>query len=271
MPEPVDLSAAETFLETRRTSFIKAGAILDRSFFQWCRSSEYGAVEILSLFPKGGNKADKVKYCCEIQCPTCKEWRVESRGKVFVSELISAMKPRKGRQARRAEYRAWDFECPVCAKARVEERERSYDPDHLKRFSQQLREEAQQKARERTPAFIENYLHPRRRWNDDMSAERRFATMIREELENEAVAAAVREMPREAFQRTPYWVAVSGEALRRADGKCSICGRNEPLSLHYRTHDRHGYEHTEDGLREILCLCQRCKNTHVLKTEVPRN
>ena len=134
----------------------------------------------------------------------------------------------------------------------------------MKKYMLKLNEEQQEEARQRTPAFIENYLDPRRAWNSEMPQEKRFSSMTCNLLDGDLLATAINNMMKEDFLRTPYWVAVHDEAIRRAGNKCSLCALPSQLTVQYRSSPRLGYQHTEEGLREILCLCKRCKATHLL-------
>lgn len=93
--------------------------------------------------------------------------------------------------------------------------------------------------------------------------------MTSEVVDSEMVSLAIAKIPREVFFKTPYWIAACGEALRRAAGRCSQCGRTEKLSIRLRREEWRGSIHTEQGLREILCVCERCKNTHILISNSP--
>ena len=257
--ESIDYQAAEAVLRATRTPVIKPGAKLDRAFSDWCRTVEFGATQIMSLFPKAAETAAaKIRYQCELQCPTCEVWRIQDYGKGSVRDLVSVSK-------RGHSYRdATDFDCEGCQKAKVEECKRSYDPDATKKWMQKHAEEQQEAARQRTPTFIESYLDPSRKWNPEMTQDLRFQLLTLERLDGDLLTAAINNMTEEDFLRTPYWIAVHGEAIRRAGNKCSLCALPGQLTVQYRSSPRFGYQHTEEGLREILCLCQRCKSTHLL-------
>lgn len=214
-------------------------------------------VEIMSLFQKARDN-ERIRYTCDIQCPICKEWRVEECGRQKVSQVISSVK--SGEEIRCQ----WRFFCAACKKAEDEARERAYDPNHLEKVMHQLKTEEGEKARLRTPVFIETFLDTRRTWNAEVSDARRFETMTREPIDHAMLSTAICQMTSEVFFRTPYWIAVRGEALRRAGGTCSQCGSSTPLTVRVRKPGWKGVAHTEEGLREILCLCERCKNTHML-------
>ena len=246
---------------------IKAGARLDRHFFAWCESVDYGVSEILALFPKAGESSEKIRYSCELLCPTCKTWREKKLGRSGVQKWISYYRSAKAKSS----YSIWEFECEGCEAAREEERRRSFDPDSTKKYLARLRQEEIEKARQRTPAFVGMYLKPGWVWKPEIPEDQRFPMMTREPVDDDAVAAAVRSMSKRDFLHSMYWQAVHSELMRRADGKCTICAQTEPLKICYRSYEKHGYEHTEDGLKEILCLCERCHNTYFLKTDVSRN
>jgi len=264
--QPIDYSAAEAVLRAKRQSVIVPGTTLDRAFFDWCARVEFGMVEIMSLFPKGNGEAAKNRYPTEFQCPTCQQWRLEAIGKKAVSNLISAAK--SGELSWR---HTWEFNCDACTRAEKEAREKAYDPDHLKKFDAQIKSEQREKARQRTPQFIECYLDPKRRWNSEVSVEQRFWNMTREQVDGEMLGTAIRSLAEGEFWKTPYWTAIHGEAMRRAGNKCSICTRTEGLRIYHRGEQKLGFQHTEEGMREHLCLCERCRNTHMLKTFSPNN
>jgi hypothetical protein len=260
---PIDYRAAEAVLMASRTSVIPAGAWLDKEFFDWCRQSEFGLVEIMSLFPKKGHAG--IRYPCDVRCPTCERWRVQEYAKETIQKLISAVKSTEPNRE------PWRFECAACNEARERERERAYESGRSHQAFEALREEEREKARKNTPRFVEKFLNLANQWPAEMTQAHRFLAITHEPADFDLLSVAIRNMPQDAFERTPYWKAVADEAVQRAGGKCSICAGGGLLALHQRTPQKLGQQHTEEGLREILCLCERCRNTHILKSPPPQS
>jgi hypothetical protein len=252
-----DYHAAEAILNSTRSAFFQPGTKFDRTFFEWCRTIEFGMVEIMSLFPKVKGKA-RIRYTCEVQCPRCNTWRVEECGRERMRQLISLVK--SGADSRYG----LRFYCAACEKVADEASKPASAPNHHDKSLLKLAANEAEKARRRTPEFIAVFLDPSRSWNAEISDENRFRRMTHEPVDSSMLFEAIRQMPLEVFVNTPYWIAVRGEALRRAGGKCSLCGTSGRLTIRFRQPGFQGSLHTEEGMREMLCLCERCKNTHVL-------
>ena len=262
----IDYRAAEVFLDARRTPFIQRGATLDREFFQWCASSNFGAVEILALFPSSGvKKKEQLPYVCELICPACRVWFTKPFPKSLIREIIILYK--RGRLRRPTDE--YDFQCPACeAKREAEDAAWRADPHAHERSLEAWRQRERDEATARTPAFIKFYLVPGARWNTDIPREDLYLRLRANRLDDDMVAEAIRRMPEDTFYDTPYWAAVAAEVFTRTKGRCSVCPATEDLHLLYRTMDHHGYEHTERGLGEILCLCGACQRTYVFQRRV---
>lgn len=255
----IDLEAAAALLRAKRNPLIQAGAHLDRAFFAWCASVEFGAVEIISLFPKTPNstKSNAVKYPCEFQCPRCGNWQIRPCSKEHVRYLIAAAKSGELKGHTRLE-----LECESCKEYRRREREEQLKGDPLGAALQELRNRTEEEARQRTPAFIETYLNPRNSWPSEFAEDQRYAHMTREAVDNTAVAGIIRAMSSEEFRKTPYWSAVQSEVFGRAGNRCWLCPQTSNLSVYYRDLKAHGLEHTQEGLQELQCLCRSCRQRH---------
>lgn len=262
----IDYRAAEAFLKARRAPFIRLGATLDREFFQWCVASGFGAVEILALFPPSGEKKkEQLPYPCELTCPTCRVWFTKPYPKSLIREIIVLYK--RGRLRRPTD--AYDFECPACeAKREAEDAAFRADPHAHKKSLEAWRQRERDEATARTPAFIKSYLTPGVRWNTEIPRDDLYRRLCGVRLNDDMVAETIHGMSDEAFHSTPYWEAVAAEVFSRTKGRCSVCPATKDLHLLYRTMDHHGYEHTERGLGEILCLCGVCQRTYIFQKKV---
>lgn len=94
----------------------------------------------------------------------------------------------------------------------------------------------------------------------------------RQNFDNNKVAAAIKSLPYKIFLQTLYWKAVSYEAKRKARFCCHVCSSNKNLSTHHRTYESHGYEHTYDGMKDLVVLCKDChEKFHDKLTSTPQN
>jgi 5-methylcytosine-specific restriction endonuclease McrA len=71
---------------------------------------------------------------------------------------------------------------------------------------------------------------------------------------HDAWLAAVRAMPYRDYLRTDWWQRFRADALRRAGGRCQLCGGDGPLEVHHNTYARLGCERPED----VICICCDC-------------
>lgn len=116
-PQSLDYLAVESALKAKRSIAISAGDQLGRDFFEWCKSSEFGLVEIMGLFPKNRDLKAKLHFLCEFPCPECGEFRWEHIGRMKIQTLISWLKyPGRGGKGR-------ELHCLRCQKRLREERE----------------------------------------------------------------------------------------------------------------------------------------------------
>jgi len=74
-------------------------------------------------------------------------------------------------------------------------------------------------------------------------------------------ASRIRELPYMEFLRTPYWRAIAEEVKRRSGFKCSKCSSTERLEAHHYSYRHHGYEHSEEGMSDLISLCSNCHAT----------
>jgi hypothetical protein len=263
--DTIDYRAAEAFLRARKSSLIKLGVTLDRKFFEWCSLSGFGAVEIMALFPQSSEKKrEQLPYRCELACPTCHIWFNKDFPKSMLRELIGLYK--RGPSRRCDLYR---FNCAACERKRDEEHAaRLANPNAGREALEAWKKREMDEARARTPEFIKTYLVPGIRWNTSIPRHDLYPRLRSAKLDDDMVAEAIRGMPPDAFYNTPYWAAVAAEVVARTKGRCSVCPATEKLNLIYRTMDYFGYEHTEQGIREILCLCPSCERTYVFQRRV---
>jgi hypothetical protein len=262
---PFEYQRAEALLRQKRETVVEPGTRLDRSFLQWCRESGFSGTEILSLFPKGGGNGREPAYKCDVQCPSCRSWRTEDLGISAVRELISV--------ARRTEPVEFDFKfrCASCEEAEQRRRDSERGSHSTEALLARMRSADAQKRKARAEMIVSQCLSRSHTWRNDIPEEKRFAMLTKEPFDEELVAAAIQQMAWKDFFATPYWHAVHDEALRRVRGKCVVCAGSEPLRVHYRTNDLHGFEHTERGMRELLFLCKHCEMTSALRTKWDSN
>jgi hypothetical protein len=255
--KPVDIEAAEAILKARTASLIKPGDRLDQSFFDWCKTTQFALQDILSLFVK--TDGERAYYECQCLCLKCGKSQERSWSKSDVRDFIAAVRRRK--KHRLLEMK---FDCDDCQAEEREERKRqiSHAPEARAEILKQEREARRAIAVANTELFFsKGFLVVGQQWNPEFPAEQRFPAMIKGPVADDMIAAAISELSAEDFWHTPYWAAVETEVRRQAEGRCSLCASSGPLQIHFRTKERHGYEHTEQGLRDILCLCRRCRET----------
>lgn len=253
----VDLQAAELLLRAKRQPLISPGTYLTREFFEWCSTSGFGLVEILSLFAKTGSSipaSEKIGYVCDVQCPTCKTWRVQRLPKKRVQDVISLIKGASDH------YKRSQFICAPC---------KAIEQAEYKLKQIQYVEDCRNRKAQRTESYIENYLDPAKIWRDTCPESARFQIIAGVFPDMARVAAAIVVLPYQDFLRTPYWKAVAYEVKRQAGFKCSICSGVDHPAAHHRSYHLHGYEHTDEGLKELICLCQKCHATYHYKLPLP--
>lgn len=59
-----------------------------------------------------------------------------------------------------------------------------------------------------------------------------------------------------AFLRSAEWQEIKAEVIRRAGGRCQLCGSPHNLEAHHRT-----YRADLADLSELVCLCRDCHAT----------
>lgn len=79
---------------------------------------------------------------------------------------------------------------------------------------------------------------------------------------DEWVSDCIKSLHYRDFLNTSYWSVISYRVKSKANMKCHLCGSDKYLNAHHRDYEYHGYEHTYDGLRSLVCLCNSCHQTH---------
>lgn len=85
---------------------------------------------------------------------------------------------------------------------------------------------------------------------------------IQNEVWSYHAAHVLEGLPYQDFLQTSYWKAVSRHIKKLAGFSCQICCSTEKLSTHHRSYRHHGWEHSEVGLADLVCLCDSCHKTH---------
>lgn len=119
------------------------------------------------------------------------------------------------------------------------------------------------KKRDGTRSFISRYLKPSS-GSDKERVEHFIGKCIVKEKENvdyDAVARKILNMPYKDFLETPYWKGAALFVKRRDGWKCRECGSTLCLEVHHLTYEHHGDEihHLDD----LVTVCRKChKHSH---------
>lgn len=76
------------------------------------------------------------------------------------------------------------------------------------------------------------------------------------------LAEAICELEYGEFLRTPYWKVVAYEVKKKHKFRCVMCDSNHRLQVHHKNYTMHGYEHTQEGMRSLTCVCDNCHAKH---------
>lgn len=108
--------------------------------------------------------------------------------------------------------------------------------------------------------YISYYLNPNNAWKKETSQHER-ETCIEKAcylILGYKVREHILQMEYGDFLNTPYWKAIAGKIRRKAGYRCQICGKQKTLSVHHRSYENHGLEHTYAGQRDLIAICQDC-------------
>lgn len=103
-----------------------------------------------------------------------------------------------------------------------------------------------------TNAFIKKFLK--------RNTHKKFSfDLIKEyNLSEELIAEYILSMKYYHWLTTAYWRQVRRLILERDGQRCTICGRKTQLRVHHLSYHLHGYEHTDEGLKQLTTLCNAC-------------
>ena len=105
--------------------------------------------------------------------------------------------------------------------------------------------------------YISYYLNPNNAWKEGTSQYEKENLVENVGFDNQ-IRDYINQMEYKDFLQTPYWKAIAGKIRRKADYKCQMCGKKTTLSVHHRSYEYHGLEHTWNGQRELIAICQDC-------------
>ena len=142
-----------------------------------------------------------------------------------------------------------NYVCPSCKKREKEQNKRAWEEKNAMY--------KQQKA-QNTPVYIENYLNPNKQWSENTTYREMSSAILYTDVDWGAVAEHIKNMPYNEFLQTPYWYFVSKSQKHRAQYKCELCGAVGKLHVHHKSYEHHGWEHTHDGSKDLIVLCNNC-------------
>lgn len=142
------------------------------------------------------------------------------------------------------------FVCDKCQKEEEAEKERQ------RAISAAEREKAKEQA---SDDYISSLLDPEKSWKSETKQDMKEYWVERfYQVNDEDIRDYILSMEYSDFLQTPYWKAIAGKIRRKAGYKCQICGEKKALSVHHRSYELHGLEHTYAGQRDLIAICQDC-------------
>ena len=118
-----------------------------------------------------------------------------------------------------------------------------------------------------TQDYIDAYLNSKQEWELHMTPEEKYEALTSEDIDNESIRDFIVRMDYKEFLKTPYWKGIA-QYLKSQSGGCQMCGRDIDLVIHHRSYKMHGLEHTPEGQKELIVLCNSC---HAKAPNCPRN
>lgn len=176
----------------------------------------------------------------ELPCEKCGKLTLKECSKTKLQEYCFGSKRRNRTQ----------FICDKCQKEEDKGKEKQRAIDAAKR------EKAKEQALE---DYISNFLNPEKSWGSGMKQDiKEYWLEHSYSVNNEDIRDYILSMDYDDFLQTPYWKAIAEKIRKRAGYKCQICGEKKALSVHHRSYENHGLEHTFEGQRDLIAICQDC-------------
>lgn len=249
----VDKELFEKILSAKN-GYIVGGDVIDHDVIMLF--AEHNIDEVKYLFAKIEHEQERPTYLIEAKCSVCGKTEYIEVSKTRLFEYIRYIKRQSSKKTRLSE-RCNDIGEFVCESCRAIK-----DAENRKRLAK-TEEERSRVIKENTDAFISKWLAV---GADVPQAERgsySSSTKFRYEYfstDRDAVAKHIKSMPYRDFLKTPMWKSISILVKKRSKFRCSLCGTEStyvnPLNVHHRTYEHHGYElsHMED----LICICNKC-------------
>ena len=180
----------------------------------------------------------------QIECSACKELNSFGISKTellkVISELwdhLSSNKPRT-------------HKCDRCL----------YEKDLERRNLERQADKRKKEAEENMAALLDPNIY----WPNDWPIQKRIDLLYDSAayMYSYDIADRIKSLPYSDFLKTPYWKAIASKKRIEQGQRCGICNSDGILSVHHRSYSLHGYEHTKDGLRDLIALCETCHSTH---------
>lgn len=125
-----------------------------------------------------------------------------------------------------------------------------------KESQKNLEESYRKKVQENTFHYLENYLHPDRKWDKEITPKQRINQIRYANVNWEVVSDHIKGMDYQNFLKTPYWKAIAAHIKYRAGYRCQLCNSAKNLVTHHRDYGIHGFEHAH--MLELIVLCNDC-------------
>lgn len=209
--------------------------------------SKFPSQRVMQFFEKATDIVAPT-FLVTFECHQCRVAVTQGMGKSKIEKLLQSCRtellpPKTNKRGRTVER-------PLCAgcQSEVHRAEREARRNQSEQWAD--------KVEMRRKHFCENYLDPERAWNKSTPHIQRWNAI--ESGTRFDVSAEIKALEYSEFLKTPFWKAVAWRVKKRAGFRCQTCGTSSGLDAHHRSYELHGYEHTYEGMKELIALCREC-------------
>lgn len=211
--------------------------------------------DIRLLFASNGGMP--ASYLCGIKCDVCEMQYQSVLTKTSLIEYINQIQ----RQSNGLQMFSFNFmpTCVECKKIKDEKNAAS-----IKLYDEEFRRRHNEEKNYYTNYLITNFLSPNAVPKSEYTWKDLSINMNRclINCDDEKISKAILDLEYRDFLATPYWRIISYEIKRRNKFKCLMCDSKENLNVHHKNYDYHGFEHTIDGIKSLVCVCKSCHSKH---------
>lgn len=224
---------------------IKNGDFIDSELLEILGKSTKKNLQKAFYSHKGNIPGGGYQYFVELECPVCNKFHAKAVSKNKLMQILG--------YSNSYSTEKYIIHCELCkTKAEMEE----------KRKERERRADWEEREKNRTKNYIENYLNPNNSFKPEISANEKISSIMEDFYGNsisDEVTNAILQMDYKDFLNTPYWDGVRNYKLKRAKYCCELCGAKGILHVHHKTYECHGREHIKSiANKDLVVLCKDC-------------